>query len=98
MVGDTTDGCPNLTGNNVGPLKRIQDKVTEINLEIKLVISHCIIHLNVLCKSVLKLNHVIDVVNKRVNFITAQSSNHRQFVAFMEELEHGDIGDHATVR
>ena len=29
LVGVTTDGCPNLTGKNVGLLKRMQDKVTE---------------------------------------------------------------------
>lgn len=32
LVGVTTDGCPNLTGKNVGLLKRMQDKVTEINI------------------------------------------------------------------
>lgn len=31
LAGVTTDGCPNLTGKNVGLLKRMQDKVTEIN-------------------------------------------------------------------
>lgn len=31
LAGVTTDGCPNLTGKNVGLLKRMQDKVTEMN-------------------------------------------------------------------
>ena len=35
LAGVTTDGCPNLTGKNVGLLKRMQDKVTEINPEQK---------------------------------------------------------------
>ena len=38
----TTDGCPNLTGNNIGLLKRIQDQVAEI------IFLHCIIHQEVL--------------------------------------------------
>ena len=29
LVGVTTNGCPNLTGKNVGLLKRMQDEVTE---------------------------------------------------------------------
>ena len=72
-----TDGCPNLTGKNVGLLKRMQDKVTEINPEHKLVFLHCIIHQEVLCKSVLKINHVVDVVTKIVNLIRARALNHR---------------------
>ena len=96
----TTDGCPNLTGKNLGLLKRMQDKVTEVNSEQKLVFLHCIIHQNVLCKSVLKLNHVIDVITKTVNFIRARALNHRQFVSLLEEHEneHGDIGYHTAVR
>ncbi|XP_073689371.1 general transcription factor II-I repeat domain-containing protein 2B-like [Garra rufa] len=100
LTGVTTDGCPNLTGKNVGLLKRMQDKVTEINPEQKLVLLHCIIHQEVLCKSVLKINHVTDVVTKIVNFIRARALNHRQFVALLEEYEsqHSDIGYHTTVR
>ncbi|GCC25428.1 hypothetical protein chiPu_0003838 [Chiloscyllium punctatum] len=56
LAGVTIDGCPNLTGKNVGLLKRMQDKVTEIDPEQKLVFLHCIIHQEVLCKSVLKIN------------------------------------------
>lgn len=100
LVGVTTNGCPNLTGKNVGLLKRMQDKVTAIDPEQKLVFLHCIIHQNVLCKSVLKVNHVADVATKIVNFIRAQALNHRQFVALLEEheTEHGDIGYQTTVR
>lgn len=100
LVGVTTDGCPNLTGKNVGLLKRMQDKVTEINPVQKLTFLHCIIHQEVLCKTVLKMNHVVDAVTKTVNFIRGRALNHRQFVALLEEneLEHGDISYHCTVR
>lgn len=55
---------------------------------------------HVLCKSVPKINHVIDVVTKIVNFIRAQALNHRQFVALLEEheTEHSDISYHIAVR
>nr|XP_033932408.1 general transcription factor II-I repeat domain-containing protein 2B-like [Pseudochaenichthys georgianus] len=100
LAGVTTDGCPNLTGKNVGLLKRMQDKVTEIDADQKLVCLHCIIHQHVLCKSVLKIDHVIDVVTKIVNFIRARALNHRQFVALLEEheTEYRDIGYHTAVR
>ncbi|XP_034548006.1 general transcription factor II-I repeat domain-containing protein 2B-like [Notolabrus celidotus] len=100
LTGVTTDGCPNLTGKNVGLLKRMQDKVTEIDVDQKLVFLHCIIHQHVLCKSVLKIDHVIDVVTKIVNFIRARALNHRQFVALLEEheTEHRDIGYHTAIR
>ncbi|GCC26196.1 hypothetical protein chiPu_0004611 [Chiloscyllium punctatum] len=54
----------------------------------------------VLCKSVLKINHVVDVVTKIVNFIRARALNHWQFVALLEEneTEHRDIGYHRAVR
>ncbi|KAF7246160.1 General transcription factor II-I repeat domain-containing protein 2B [Varanus komodoensis] len=100
LVGVTTDGCPNLTGKNVGLSKQMQDKVTEINPEQKLILLHRIIHQEVLCKSVLKINHVIDVVTKVVNFIRARALNHRQFVVYLEEheSEHGDLGYQTAVR
>ena len=98
--GVTTDGCPNLTGKNVGLLKRMQDKDPEMDADEKLVFLHCIIHQHVLCKSELKINHVVHVVTKIENFIRARASNHRQFVALLEEsdTEHSDISYHTAVR
>lgn len=87
LVSVETVGCPNLTRKNIGLLKRMQDKVTEINPEQKLLFLHCITHQEVLCKSVLKINHVVDAVTKAANFIRARALNHRQFVALLEEHE-----------
>ncbi|XP_068507798.1 general transcription factor II-I repeat domain-containing protein 2B-like [Syngnathus scovelli] len=96
----TTDACPNLTGKNVGLLKRMQDKVAEIDTDQELIFLHCIIHEHMLCKSVLKMNHVIDVVTNIVSFIRARALNHRQFVALLEdhESQHSDISYHTPVR
>ncbi|XP_077968860.1 general transcription factor II-I repeat domain-containing protein 2A-like [Styela clava] len=54
----------------------------------------------VLCKSVLKISHVTDVVTKLVNFVRSRALNHRQFISLLEEQEneHTDIGYHTTVR
>ncbi|CAF91246.1 unnamed protein product, partial [Tetraodon nigroviridis] len=75
----TTDGSPNLTGKNVGMLKRIQDRVKEDNPEQEVIFLHCIIHQEALCKSVLQLDHVVKPVVKLVSFIRARGLHHRQF-------------------
>ncbi|XP_042242397.1 general transcription factor II-I repeat domain-containing protein 2B-like [Homarus americanus] len=100
LVNVTTDGGPNMTGKNVGLLKRIQDQVRETNAEQNIVFSHCIIHQEVLCKSVLNLSHVVDTVVKVVNYIRARGLNHRQFITLLEDLEsdHTDVLYHTNVR
>ncbi|XP_042238726.1 general transcription factor II-I repeat domain-containing protein 2B-like [Homarus americanus] len=100
LVNVTTDGGPNMTGKNVGLLKRIQDQVRETNAEQNTVFLHCIIHQEVLCKSVLNLSHVVDTVVKVVNYIRASGLNHRQFITLLEDLEsdHTDVLYHTNVR
>uniref|UniRef100_A0AAR2LR24 DUF4371 domain-containing protein n=1 Tax=Pygocentrus nattereri TaxID=42514 RepID=A0AAR2LR24_PYGNA len=96
----TTDGSPNLTGRNVGLLKRIQDKVKEDNPEQEVIFLHCIIHQEALCKSVLQLNHVVKPVVKVANYIRARGLQHRQFIKFLEETDadHQDLLYHSNVR
>ena len=50
MVSVTSDGCPSLTGKNVGLLKRLSDRVAEVDCTRELIFLHCIIHQDVLCK------------------------------------------------
>ena len=96
----TTDGSPNLTGKNVGLLNRLQEKVKEENPDQDVIFLHCIIHQEVLCKSILQLNHVMNPVIKLVNFIRARGLQHRQFIAFLEETDadHQDLLYHSRVR
>ncbi|XP_071216541.1 general transcription factor II-I repeat domain-containing protein 2B-like [Salvelinus alpinus] len=96
----TIDGCPNLTGKNIGLLKRIQGQVAELNPEQKNIFLHCIIHQEVIYKCLLKMSHVVDTVTTVVNFIKAQSLNHRQFVSLLEETEsdHADLPYPTNVR
>lgn len=100
LVNVTTDGSPNLTGKNVGLLRRIQNKVKDENSDQDVIFLHCILHQESLCKSVLQLNHVVNPVVKLVNFIRARGLQHRQFIAFLEETDadHQDLLYHSRVR
>ncbi|XP_006030981.1 general transcription factor II-I repeat domain-containing protein 2-like [Alligator sinensis] len=93
LVCVTTYGSPNLAGKDIGLLKIIQDQVKETDPEQKIILLHCIIHQEVLCKSVLKLSTVVDTVTKVVSYIRARGLNHRQFAALLEgsESEHTDV-------
>lgn len=57
--------------------------MTELDAEHKLVFIHCIIYQHALCKSVLKLKIVVDVVTKTVSFVRARALNYRQFLALL---------------
>ena len=96
----TSDVSPNLTGKKVGLLKRIQDQVRELIPDQNVVFLHCIIHQEVLCKRILKLDHVVNTVKKVVNYIRTRGLNHRQFVTLLEEFEseHTDVLYHSNVR
>lgn len=96
----TTDGSPSLTGKNVGLLKRLADRVGAFDSTKELVFLHCIIHQEVLCKSVIDMKHVIDTVVKIVNFIRARGLNHRQFITLLEDFgcDNSDVLYHTNVR
>ncbi|XP_059848068.1 general transcription factor II-I repeat domain-containing protein 2A-like [Hypanus sabinus] len=100
LINVTTDGSPNLTGKNVGLLRRIQNKVKDENPDQVVIFLHRIIHQESLCKSVLQLNHVVNPVVKLVNFIRARGLQHRQFITFLEETDadHQDLLYHSRVR
>uniref|UniRef100_H2YX15 DUF4371 domain-containing protein n=1 Tax=Ciona savignyi TaxID=51511 RepID=H2YX15_CIOSA len=100
MISVTTDGCPSLTGKNVGLLKRLSDRVSEVHCTRELIFLHCIIHQEALCKKVLDIKHVVDPVVKIVNLIRARGLNHRQFITFLEDCgsDHSDVPYHTAVR
>ncbi|XP_069033864.1 general transcription factor II-I repeat domain-containing protein 2B-like [Embiotoca jacksoni] len=87
----TTDGSTNLTGKNIGLLKRIQERVKEDNPEQEDIFLHC--------KSVLQLDHVVKPVVEVVNFVGARRLHH-QVIKFLEETDsdHQDLLHHSNVR
>lgn len=96
----TTDGSPNLTGKNVGLQTRIQQTVNEACPGHELTFLHCIIHQEALCKNVLDMDHVVNIVMKIVNFIRSRGLNHRQFISLLTDIDadHTDVLYHTNVR
>ena len=74
--------------------------MTARNQKEKLVFLHCIVNQEALCKSVLKISNVTDVVIKIINFLWAKALNHKQFVGLLEdhETERGGICCRTNVR
>ncbi|CAI9725739.1 transcription factor II-I repeat domain-containing 2-like [Octopus vulgaris] len=82
----TTDGAPSLTGKHSGLVKLLNDKIKDFPLH-SVLSFHCIIHQESLCKSSLKLKHVIEPVVRAVNLIRSRRLKHRQFRSFLEDVE-----------
>ena len=97
----STDGCPNLAGQKEkGLIYRLRKIVeTECPNRSPLFI-HCIIHQEVLCKSVLKLEHVTTVVTNIVNYIRGSKLRHRQFRQLLADIDapFSDVYYHAHIR
>lgn len=79
----TTDGAPSMVGTDQGFVGRFMDKHPNNNV----ILLHCVIHQEMLCKAVLQMKHVLDVVIKLVNTIQARGLAHRQFHEVLESME-----------
>ena len=88
-----------MTGKENGAAALIKKLVHLLNPE-QVVFVHCIIHQEALCGKALKMDHVMNAVVKTVNEIRAKGLKHRQFRAFLEELdgEYKDLLYHCEVR
>ena len=100
MASVTTDGARVLTGKNAGLLKLMNDKIKAKHPGHALIPLHYVIHQGSLCKGALNIKHVTDSIVNVVNLIRARGLNHRQFKAFLEDLEteHWDVLYHSLVR
>ncbi len=92
----TTDGAPSMVGASRGLIGCMNREMEERGLSPPLQV-HCLIHQQALCCKVLKWESVMKVV---VSCIKANGLKHRQFQAFLAELEsaHGDVLYHTKVR
>jgi hypothetical protein len=86
MAGITTDGAPSMTGKKNGLVALVQKKLEEEGVE-KAIALHCIIHQQALCSKCLKFDNVMSEVVKCINYIRSRGLKHRQFQAFLGEIE-----------
>lgn len=88
LVAVTTDGAPAMTGKVKGFVSRLEAKLKDKYPEkLKLQSFHCIIHQQVLCSKILKMDNVLKTISKSVNFIRSRGLNHRQFCLLLQDLE-----------
>ena len=48
---------------------------------------HCIVHQENLCTQALKMDNVMQIIIKTVNFLRARGLNHRPFQEFLESID-----------
>jgi len=98
LCGVTTDGAPAMTGERKGMASLVCAKVKESGGEAVRV--HCIIHQEALCAKTVQLGDVMNTVVKTVNIIRARGLYHREFQAFLSDVdaEYGDVLYHSDVR
>ncbi|XP_030613825.1 general transcription factor II-I repeat domain-containing protein 2 [Archocentrus centrarchus] len=98
LCGVTTDGAPAMTGERKGMASMVCAKVKESGGEA--VKMHCIIHQEALCSKTVQLGDVMNTVVKTVNIIRARGLYHREFQAFLSDIdaEYGDLLYHCDVR
>lgn len=95
----TTDGAPSMVGATRGLVGRLNGEFEERGLAPPIQV-HCLIHQQALCCKVLKWASVMKVVVHCVNFIRKNGLKHRQFQAFLSELEsaHQDVLYYTEIR
>ncbi|GBP61474.1 General transcription factor II-I repeat domain-containing protein 2A [Eumeta japonica] len=94
LVRVCTDGVPSMVGLRKGFIGILNEKATELNVQKDdLIVLHCIIHQQNLCSKSIRLQNVMNVVVKTINFIRSRRLNHRQLKAFFGELsaEYDDV-------
>ncbi|XP_026326221.1 general transcription factor II-I repeat domain-containing protein 2-like [Hyposmocoma kahamanoa] len=101
LKGVCTDGAPSMVGLRKGFIGILNEKATALNVQKDdLIVLHCIIHQQNLCSKSIRLQHVMDVVVKTINFIRSRGLNHRQFKGFLDEIsaEYNDVTYYCEVR
>ena len=83
----TTDGTPALTGKNKGMISLLRKKIKEDCPQHDMWKFHYIIHQESLCKSTLKLCHVINTLVKVVNIIRSRPLAQREFKTLLEDID-----------
>ncbi|XP_043917683.1 general transcription factor II-I repeat domain-containing protein 2B-like isoform X2 [Protopterus annectens] len=99
MSGIVTDSAPAMVGKKEGLTTLMEEDAKQIS-NVCFMKYHCIIHQENMCAQILKMENVMNVVIKTINFIRSRGLNHRQFQEFLNTLEtsYGDIVYFTAVR
>lgn len=80
-----TDGAPSMIGKKAGVVTKFREKVQAANGGGDFWTFHCILHQEALCCKSLKMDHVMEVVVRTVNFIRTRGLNHHQFDSLLSD-------------
>ena len=83
-----TDGAPALSGKQNSFITLLKESVDH-----EILSYHCLIHQQQLCDQKLNMKHLMTDFVKAVNFIRSRGLNHREFIAFLDEVgsEYKDV-------
>ena len=84
--GVTTDGAPSMCGSRQGLVKLLKNETSKVGNN-SVMQFHCVLHQEILCAKYLKMENVMSVVTKTVNFIRSKGLRHRQFQDLLRSLE-----------
>ena len=82
----TTDGAPSMVGRTNVVVSLVEKVRQDAGATAKLFRSQCIIHQENLCGKSVKMQNVMSVVVKTMNFVRARGLNHRQFRHLLAEM------------
>ena len=74
-----------MTGKKAGAMAKLNEKVHTANGGLGLWTFHCIIHEEASCCESLKMDNVVEVVVRCVNFICAKGLSHRRFIKLLNK-------------
>ena len=86
ISGVTTDGASSMCGSRQGLVKLMQNETSKVGNN-SVMQFHCVLHQEPLCAKSLKMENVMSVVTKTVNFIRSKGLRHRQFQDLLCSLE-----------
>ena len=93
LFGLTTDGAPSMVWRIDGVIALMEKAQPNAGIANTLIKTQCIIHQEALCAKSLKMQDMMNVVGKHVNFVRKQGLNYRWFQQFLLEIntEYGDL-------
>ena len=99
LSGITTDGAPSMVGRQQGLANLLQLEASKVGNDTVMQF-HCIIHQGNLCAKSVKMQNVMSVVTKTVNFIRSKELRHREFQELMHstDADFDDIPYYTEVR